>query len=261
LVLSLCTVTVGVPVIAIDRVVKQYGGRRAIDALSLEIPAGRIFGLLGPNGAGKTTLLRMIMGLVRPDTGAVTLFGGEAPGSAAAVRKIGYMPQQLALYEDLTVHENLMFFGRIYGLPDAELRGRAEHLLHQVDLEDRRESRVGTLSGGMMRRAMLASALMHRPALLILDEPTAGVDPLLRIRFWNWFVELAEAGTTLLITTHHISEADRCQEIAFQRFGRILRRGRPADLLAHYGVSDLEHAFVNATQEAEALDVAGSRSP
>jgi ABC-2 type transport system ATP-binding protein len=241
-------------VISLDRVVKSYGGRRVVDGLSLEIPQGRIFGLLGPNGAGKTTLLRMIMGLVRPDSGAVSLFGGEAPGSDAAVRKIGYMPQQLALYEGLSIQENLMFFGRLYGVPDLELRLRSEALLRQVELLDRRDSRVATLSGGMMRRAMLASAVIHQPALLILDEPTAGVDPLLRLKFWDWFVQLSEAGTTLLITTHHISEADRCQEVVFQRFGRILRRGRPQELLDHYGAPDLEHAFVKATQEAEAAD-------
>lgn len=238
--------------ISLDRVVKVYGGRRVIDRLSLDIPRGHIFGLLGPNGAGKTTLLRMIMGLVRPDAGTVTLFGGEAPGSDAAVRRIGYMPQGLALYEGLSIQENLMFFGRLYGVPDDELLRRSETVLRQVELLDRRESRVADLSGGMMRRAMLASAVIHHPALLILDEPTAGVDPLLRNKFWDWFTQLADGGTTLLITTHHISEADRCQEVVFQRFGRILSRGRPQDLLAHYGAADLEHAFVTATREAQA---------
>jgi ABC-2 type transport system ATP-binding protein len=155
----------------------------------------------------------------------------------------------LALYPGLSVMENILFFGRLYGVPDRELRRRAGEVLEQVELAERKDSLVGTLSGGMMRRAMLASAVIHHPDLLILDEPTAGVDPLLRLKFWGWFSQLADGGTTLLITTHHISEADRSQEVVFFRLGRIIRRGAPKDLLKHYHATDLEHAFVKATEE------------
>src|SRR5579863_4102740 len=211
--------------IDVETVVKHFGGRDAVDHLSLHIPASRIFGILGPNGAGKTTLLRMIMGLVHPDQGRIRLFDGLAPGERAAIRRIGYMPQHLALYESLTVQENVEFFGRLYGLRGVDLARRAAEMIERVDLQAQRHTPAGHLSGGMMRRAMLASAVIHGPRLLILDEPTAGVDPLLRLKFWEWFGRLADEGTTLLITTHHISEAAGCQEVIFQRSGKILERG------------------------------------
>lgn len=236
--------------IELQHVRKAYHGRVALDDLTLTIPEGRIFGLLGPNGAGKTTLLRLIMGVLRPDAGTITLFDGLTPGHTEATRQIGYMPQQLALYEGLSVRENVLFFGRMYGLGGTDLQGRADEVLDRVDLLERQDSLAGTLSGGMMRRAMLASALVHRPRLLILDEPTAGVDPLLRLRFWEWFRQLAAEGITVLVTTHHISEAGQGGEVLFLREGRILERGRPDELIARYAASDLEGAFVQATREA-----------
>jgi ABC-2 type transport system ATP-binding protein len=236
--------------IEIEHVLKTYRGHTALHDLTLSIPEGRIFGLLGPNGAGKTTLLRLIMGVLRPDAGTIRLFGGLAPGVLEATRRIGYMPQQLALYEGLSVRENVLFFGRMYGLGGAALAARADEVLQRVELTARQSSLAGTLSGGMMRRAMLASALVHGPRLLILDEPTAGVDPLLRLRFWDWFRQLAAEGITVLVTTHHISEASHCSEVLFLREGHILERGRPADLIARYGTADLEAAFVQATQRA-----------
>ncbi len=239
-------------IISARQVVKRYGSTLAIDGLSVEIPYGRVFGLLGPNGAGKTTLLRLMMGLARPDSGQIRLLDGHAPGSPQAVQGIGYMPQQLALYESLTVLENVLFFGRLYGVAGPLLRERAHAALQQVQLEGQRDTRAGALSGGMMRRAMLATATIHHPRLLILDEPTAGVDPLLRVRFWDWFEQLAEGGTTILVTTHHIEEASRCQEVLFLRAGRLLARGAPALLMRHYGCADLEAAFVRATVEWQA---------
>ncbi|HEX9844554.1 MAG TPA: ABC transporter ATP-binding protein, partial [bacterium] len=216
--------------IEMEHVRKVYDGHTALDDLTLSVPEGRIFGLLGPNGAGKTTLLRLIMGVLRPDAGTITLFGEYAPGVPAATRQIGYMPQQLALYEGLSVRENVLFFGRMYGLGGAVLQARADEVLERVELRERQSSLAGTLSGGMMRRAMLASALVHGPRLLILDEPTAGVDPLLRLRFWEWFRQLAAEGITVLVTTHHISEAGQGSEVLFLREGRILERGRPEEL-------------------------------
>jgi ABC-2 type transport system ATP-binding protein len=236
-------------VIEIAHVRKSYHGHTALHDLTLSIPEGRIFGLLGPNGAGKTTLLRLVMGVMRPDSGDITLFDGLRAGASEATRRIGYMPQQLALYEGLSVRENVEFFGRMYGLGGAELKARTREVLERVDLLERQDSQAGTLSGGMMRRAMLASALVHGPRLLILDEPTAGVDPLLRIRFWDWFRQLAAEGITVLVTTHHISEASRSGEVLFLREGRILERGEPAALIARYGAADLEAAFVQATRD------------
>ena len=237
--------------IRVDGAVKRYGSRVAVDHLSMHIPAGRVFGILGPNGAGKTTLLRMIMGLLHPDEGRIRVFEELVPGERGAIRRIGYMPQHLALYESLTVRENVAFFGRLYGLRGSELARRTEEMLERVDLWERRNTPASQLSGGMARRAMLASAVVHGPQLLILDEPTAGVDPLLRLRFWDWFAWLADEGTTLLITTHHISEAAGCQEVMFQRSGRILDRGEPHEVIRRYGASDLESAFVAATTQLD----------
>jgi ABC-2 type transport system ATP-binding protein len=236
--------------IRLEEVKKQIGTVRAVDGLTLEIPEGIVFGLLGPNGAGKTTLIRIISGLMPPTEGRVTLFGKYPPGHREALRGIGYMPQQAALYPGLSVEENILFYGRIYRIPERELRRRCDEVLEVVELAARRDSLVATLSGGMVRRAMLASTMVHRPPLLILDEPTAGVDPLLRLRFWDWFHSLRARGTTILVTTHHISEASRCQRVAFLRSGRVIEDGPPDELMRRYGAADLEAAFVEATRES-----------
>jgi len=218
-----------------------------VDDLSLSIPEGSIFGLLGPNGAGKTTLLRMITGLLQPTSGKVQLFDQFQPGDMAARRLLGYMPQELAVYHGLSVLENILFMGRIYGISEPSLRERARIVAEMVGLSDRLGSNVGTLSGGLMRRVMLATTLVHGPRLLLLDEPTAGIDPVLRIRFWDWFETLRQAGTTIIITTHHISEASRCGQVVFLRDGKLLEIGSPEELTERYGVDDLEAAFVQAT--------------
>ena len=228
---------------------KVFGQVTALNGLTLHIPAGMIYGLLGPNGAGKTTILNIVMGLIRQSSGEVRLFDGQRPGQTAVLRRLGFMPQQLALYGGLSVLENVQFFGRLYGLRGADLNAQAEAMLEMVALIDQRDTLVRTLSGGMQRRAMLASALVHRPELLILDEPTAGVDPVLRLRFWNWFQEFVDDGLSILITTHHISEAARCQRVAFLRAGRLLEEGSPKALMEHHGTTDLEAAFVRATGE------------
>lgn len=227
---------------------KDYKKLRVLDHIDLNIPEGLIFGLLGPNGAGKTTMLRIIMGLIRHTAGSIRLFGHADPTLKEVRRQLGYMPQQYAMYPGLTVAENIQFFGRLYKVDEPTLARRMEELLFLVELEDKRDVQVDTLSGGMVRRAMLASALIHHPRLLILDEPTTGVDPVLRMKFWNWFEELVEQGTSIIITTHHISEATHCKQVVFMRGGQILQQGQPQDLMAKYGVSDLEEAFVQATQ-------------
>jgi ABC-2 type transport system ATP-binding protein len=237
--------------IELDHVSKAFGGRPALHPLTLTIPEGRIFGLLGPNGAGKTTLLKIIMGLQRPDAGRVVLFGELAPGDPRATRRIGYMPQQLALYEELNARENVRFFGRLYGMRGDALHARTEEVLERVALSHEADRPVRDLSGGMQHRVMLATALVHRPSLLILDEPTTGVDPSLRLRFWEWFEVLSEEGASILVTTHHIAEAVHCQEVIFLRDGSLLERDAPQALIERYGVADLEAAFVQATRARE----------
>jgi ABC-2 type transport system ATP-binding protein len=235
----------------INHLSKQLGATLAVNDFSLDIEAGQLFGLLGPNGAGKTTLIRLIMGLLRSSSGEITLFDQYRPGDPAARNQIGYMPQQLAVYPGLSVLENLLFFGRLYQMEEDDLRGRAAELLEMVELTKVRDQLVATLSGGMVRRVMLATALIHRPRLLILDEPTAGVDPLLRIRFWEWFNAMVAAGTTLIVTTHNIAEARHCREVLFLRNGRLLEQGSPQSLNQKYGCDDLEAAFVAAVQRLE----------
>jgi ABC-2 type transport system ATP-binding protein len=237
--------------LSLEHVVKRMGHVRAIDDLSLDVPEGTLFGLLGPNGAGKTTLLRLLMGLLRADAGRITLFGRYAPTDLEVPALLGYMPQQLAVYPGLSVEENIAFYGHLYGLSGAELRRRTARLLEMVELTARARSPVGQLSGGMVRRAMLATTMVHQPRLLILDEPTAGVDPLLRLKFWQWFGDLRAQGTSIIVTTHHISEASRCHRVVFLRAGRVLEQGPPGELMARYGATDLEAAFVAATRGRE----------
>ena len=234
--------------IQLDQLSKRLGTVQAIDGITMAIPRAIVFGLLGPNGAGKTTLIRMLAGLITPTTGSITLFGDSAPGRPRALRRIGYMPQAAALYPGLSIRENLRFSGRLYGVAEPQLSRRSEEVLDLVELGQRRNDLVGTLSGGMVRRVMLASTMMHQPELLILDEPTAGVDPLLRLKFWEWFERLRQGGTTILVSTHHISEAVRCQRVIFLRLGRVLEDGPPRELMAKYRTNDLEAAFVEATR-------------
>lgn len=224
----------------------RLGKTQAIDQLDLAIDEGQVFGLLGPNGAGKTTLIRAIMGLIAPGSGEIRMFGQHHPGATQIRGLIGYMPQQLAVYRGLSVLENLMFFGRMYRVANSELTRRATEILEMVELSGRRDDLVANLSGGMIRRVMLATAMIHHPRLLILDEPTAGVDPLLRIRFWDWFAQMVAAGTSIIVTTHNISEASRCGNVVFLRNGTMLEQGTPQQLMHKYQSEDLEAAFVEA---------------
>ncbi len=229
-------------VVEIRNVTKRFGRLVALDGLSLRIPPGRLYGLVGPNGAGKTTLIKIICGLLRPDAGEVRVLGWRVPNLRVQAQ-IGYMPQEVALYPDLTVMQNLEFWGQLYDLPRDQLRERAEQLLRLVELEDRKNQRVGTLSGGMQRRASLVASLLHKPRLLFLDEPTVGVDLRLRRALWAYFEELAREDVTLVVTTHLIEEAARCHRIGVLSRGRLLAEGSPAELLARTGADTLEEAF------------------
>lgn len=224
---------------------KQFGSVTALDGLTLEVNAGEIYGLLGPNGSGKTTLIRALAGLVRADAGELRVFGA-APRAAVGVGAIGYMPQAPALYGDLSVDENLRFFAALQGLTD--VGPRIEEALRRVDLLDRRRSAVGTLSGGMRTRISLAATLLHQPRLLLLDEPTVGVDPALRREFWEHFRALASSGVTLLVSSHVMDEAARCDDLVLMRAGRIVGRGSAEDIRRQTGTDDLEAAFLRLAE-------------
>ena len=234
--------------LTLSKVTKRFGSQTVVDSLDLSIPQGLVFGLLGPNGSGKTTLLRMAMGLLQPTSGRITIFENNSPGDSEVREKLGYMPQQLAVYPGLSVRENVLFYGRLYGIPENNLSTRSLEILEMVELESHQNKLAGDLSGGMLRRLMLATTLIHQPALVILDEPTAGVDPSLRLRFWEWFEQLAQGGASILITTHHISEAGRCDKVAFLREGLLLEHDTPDTLMRRYNSENLEQAFVQATQ-------------
>jgi ABC-2 type transport system ATP-binding protein len=222
----------------IEGVKKSFGGLRALDGVNLRVRPGEIYGLLGPNGAGKTTLIRSIVGLVAPDAGTVTVLGRRMP-DVDVLRNIGYMTQQAALYPGLSVEENVEFFAAINGAEEG-----VDEVLKMVELDQRRKSVVATLSGGMRQRCSLACALVHKPKLLLLDEPTVGVDPQLRVQFWEDFRKMAANGTTIVVSSHVMDEAERCQRLGLIQFGRLLAEGTPDEVRAQAGTNDLEEAFL-----------------
>src|SRR6185436_10819835 len=209
-----------------------FGKLVAVDHVSLDIPRATIYGFLGPNGSGKSTTIRMLCGLLRPSEGECTVLGHPVPREAEALRmKIGYMTQRFSLWEDLTVQENLDFIGRIFGL-DGKLRTtRIDERLRQYHLEDRREQRAGTMSGGQKQRLALAAATLHEPELLLLDEPTSAVDPQSRRDFWESLFELVDRGTTILVSTHYMDEAERCHGLAILDARKLVAEGAPKDLI------------------------------
>ena len=230
----------------------NYGKLRVIDGVTLEIPAGISFGLLGSNGAGKTTLIRLMVGLLKPAAGSITCLG-KAPSPANA-RNIGYMPQLPSLYAELTVRQNIDFFARIYGLKDRRERSkRVDEVIKLVDLWPKRNTSAAQLSGGMKQRVSLACAIVHNPPLLFLDEPTVGLDPELRVHFWEYFEDLARQGTTLVISSHTMDDAAHCRQLAFMREGKIIALGSPLELRAATGKADatLEDAFLYFIRRGE----------
>ncbi len=233
--------------IRVENLSKSYGKLRAVDRVSFEVRYGEIFGLIGPNGAGKTTIIKILMGIIKGDEGEVYILG-RRPGSRDVYKYIGYSPQEkeTALYEDLTVYENLKFFSRLYGVKDS---GRVEEVINFVELDDKRDELVSNLSGGMKARLSLALALINDPKLLILDEPTIGVDPSLRAKFWRFFNELVEKDVTILLTTHYGDEASMCNRLALMYNGRILRVGGLGDILSYTGADNFEEAFLKLIEE------------
>ncbi len=232
--------------IMVSNLTFNYGSLRVIDNMSLEIAPGTSFGLLGPNGAGKTTLIRILVGLLKPSVGNVSCLG-KAPSPANA-RSIGYMPQLPALYAELSVEQNIDFFARIYGMKDGKERAsRVAEVVRLVDLWEKRKTQVMKLSGGMKQRVSLGCAIVHRPPLIFLDEPTVGLDPELRVHFWDYFTGLTQGGATLIVSSHTMDDAAHCQKLVFLRQGRIIALGTPMELRIATGTADasLEDAFLH----------------
>lgn len=224
---------------------RRFGPITAVRDLTLQIAGGEVFGLLGPNGSGKTTTIRMLCGLIAPSAGSATVAGIDVIESPDRVKeRIGYMSQRFGLYDDLTVAENMDFYGGIYGLKDAGRSGRIAEVVAFLGLERRLAQLAGTLSGGWKQRLALACALMHEPALLFLDEPTAGVDPAARRSFWRTIHTLAKAGTTVIVTTHYMDEAAQCGRVAMMSQGHLIALGTPTEVAAQVGGKSLEDAFV-----------------
>jgi ABC-2 type transport system ATP-binding protein len=221
----------------------KFGKITALDGVDLKIGYGENFGMLGPNGSGKTTLIRVLCGLLKPTAGTATVMGRTMPSRANNLH-VGYMTQMDAMYNDLSVRENVRFFASIYGLKGKEREERIDEVLKVADLDKRQHSIVGTLSGGMKKRASMACVLVHRPKILFLDEPTVGVDPKLRAQFWDYFRELNKQGVTLIVSTHIMDEAERCGRLAFIRDGKILETGTPAQLKDRMRCATLEEAYM-----------------
>ena len=218
---------------------KSFGRRRVVKDVALRIEQGHICGFLGPNGSGKTTTLRMLCGLLKPDSGHGEVLGLSFPEEADAIkRQTGYMTQRFSLYEDLTIEENLSFVARVYSLD--RTKARVDETLEKLGLQDRRKQLAGQLSGGWKQRLALAAAVMHEPRLLLLDEPTAGVDPQARRDFWDEIHALADQGITVLVSTHYMDEAERCHEIAYIFAGELIARGTGDQLIADSGLVTYE---------------------
>jgi ABC-2 type transport system ATP-binding protein len=236
---------------------KVFGALVAVDNLDLEIHRGEVFGLLGPNGSGKTTTIRMLCGLLEPTGGQATVVGIDVAKDPEGVRqRIGYMSQRYGLYDDLTVAENMRFYSSMYGLRGSQRERRVQALLDELGLRPRADQMAGTLSGGWKQRLALACATAHQPDMLFLDEPTAGVDPASRRLFWDWIYGLAQGGTTILVTTHYMDEAERCQRLGFLSRGHLIALGTVAEVTKAFGQPSIEDVFIELQRrdEGQALE-------
>lgn len=234
----------------LNDVTKRFGSVVAVRDFNVSVKQGTIHGLLGPNAAGKTTVIKMMIGKLKPDSGSVNMLGEEMPtGFSRISGRIGVMPQGQALYGDLTAQQNLKFFASLQDIRGDAADSRVNELIRLMRLEKEASKSVYTLSGGTKQRLSLACALLHSPEMLFLDEPTVGIDPILRRIFWKHFHEIRDSGTTILITTHYIQEAENCDFVSLMRDGRLMVEGAPEKLKSRYGVQTLEEVFVKVSED------------
>jgi ABC-2 type transport system ATP-binding protein len=242
------------PVVTARGLSRAFGQVQAVRDVSLEIPQGTIYGFLGPNGSGKSTTIRMLCGLLTPTSGEATVLGLDVRRQAEKLKQlIGYMTQKFSLYEDLTVQENLRFIAEIYAIGGKRRNARVEQLLEEFDLLQQRKQRAGTLSGGQKQRLALAAAILHKPSMLFLDEPTSAVDPQNRRDFWETLFQLADQGTTILVSTHYMDEAERCHQLAILHQGIKVADGSPQGLGQNIGVHVVEVVADNANRARQAI--------
>lgn len=245
--------------ISIKDLTKKFGDFTAVDHLSFDIPRGKIFGFLGPNGSGKSTTIRMICGVLSPTSGEGRVMGYDMVKDTEKIKQnIGYMSQKFSLYEDLTVEENLDFYGQIYLMPKERLKERKAELIRMANLQGKEKSLAGTLSGGWKQRLSLGCSLIHDPSLLILDEPTAGVDPVSRREFWKTITSLVAGGITVLVTTHYMDEASICDIIAFIYEGKLITIDTPRALYERHHTENLEDIFIEYVKKFSNRDVVSS---
>lgn len=243
--------------VTLDRLSRRFGDFIAVNEVSLSVPKGEIFGFLGPNGAGKSTTIRMLCGILEPSSGNGTVAGFDVNRHAERIKEnIGYMSQKFSLYEDLTVEENIAFYGGVYRLPTARLRERSDWVIDMAGLADRRHARAGELSGGWRQRLALGCAILHEPPIIFLDEPTSGVDPLNRRRFWQLIHTLAASGVTVFVTTHYMDEAEYCDRLALIYHGELIAVGTPLELKQQRAggrdrLPDLEQVFIELIEERD----------
>ena len=237
--------------IDVHALTRRFGAFTAVDGISFDVGAGEVFGFLGANGAGKTTAIKMLIGLLAPTSGTASVAGFDVVTRPEDVRRrIGYMSQRFSLYEDLTVRENITLYGGIYGLADAEIRSRGDALLDELRLGHAGGERVAALPLGWKQKLAFSVALLHQPAVVFLDEPTSGVDPITRRQFWELIYAAAARGTTVFVTTHYLDEAEYCDRVSIMVEGRIGALGTPGELKREFGAATLDEVFVRLARPA-----------
>jgi ABC-2 type transport system ATP-binding protein len=240
------------PVIHTERLTRKFGSFTAVDEISFSVAAGEIFGFLGANGAGKTTAMKMLTGLLAPTSGKATVAGFDVYKQTESIRRsIGYMSQRFSLYDDLTPRENIRFFGGIYGLSSSELRNKGEELLESLDLKEAADTRLAALPLGWKQKLAFSVALLHEPKLIFLDEPTGGVDPVTRRRFWDMIYEAADRGVTVFVTTHYMDEAEYCDRVSIMVDGRIAALDTPAMLKKSFDAETMNEVFIRLARPAK----------